>query len=111
MAGPEVDCKQSLIFLRFSKGVYERASVERRSRETRDARNEGRSPRRKKSLSTLQFSRHKITRPWKSILSCFAGSLSFVVPLPSRAFSHARGICGLGRFARRTKKKERLLVV
>ena len=43
-----VDCEQSLFFFRFSKGSARAASVEPRSRETRDARNEGGSPRRKK---------------------------------------------------------------
>ena len=45
-----VDCEQSLFFLRFSKGSARAASVERRSRETRDARREkrGREPEKKK---------------------------------------------------------------
>ena len=39
-------------------------------------------------------------------------SFSFFVPLPFRAFSHARGrLRGLARFARCIKKKERLPVV
>ena len=37
-----------------------------------------------------------------------AGSLSFFVPPPSRAFRYARGHLHVSRFARRTKKKERL---
>ena len=97
MAGPEVDCKQSLIFLRFSKGVYERASVERRSRETRDARNEGRSPRRKKSLSTLQFhaiksldreSPFSLASRVVSLLSC----LSRLAPLVMRVVFAVSGV-------------------
>ena len=40
-----------------------------------------------------------------------AGSLSFFVPPPSRAFRYARGHLHVSRFARRTKKKERLHVV
>ena len=56
MAGPEVDCKQSLIFFRFSKGVYERASVERRSRETRDARREKRGPQPEKKKEPVNTS-------------------------------------------------------
>ena len=92
-------------------GVQARASIERQSRETRETRAAAREDKRSSGLSTLQFSRQKITRPWKTILSGFAGSLFFVVPLPSLAFSHAWSFTCLGRFARRTKKKERLLVV
>ena len=56
-------------------------------------------------LSTLQFWGQKITRPWRTILSGFAGSVSFFVPLPSRAISHARGHLRISRFARRTTEK------
>ena len=62
-------------------------------------------------LSTLQFWRQKITRPWKTILSGFAGSLSFFVPLPSRAISHARGHCVPRVLLDGLQKKQRLLVV
>ena len=41
----------------------------------------------------------------KTILSGFAGSLSFFVPLPSRAISHARGHLRVSRFARQTTEK------
>ena len=64
----------SLFFSDFVWGVHAR---ERWAAKPRDARNEG--------------GNQKNTRPWKTILSGFEGSLSFVVPLPSRAFSHARG--------------------
>ena len=37
----------------------------------------------------------------------FAGSLSFFVPLPSRAISHARGHLRVSRFARRTTEKKK----
>ena len=56
-------------------------------------------------LSTLQFWRQKITGPRKTILSGFADSLSFFLPLPSRAISHARGHLRVSRFARRTTEK------
>ena len=56
-------------------------------------------------LSTLQFWHQKITRPWKTILSGFAGSLSFFLSLASRAISHARGHLRVSRFARRTAEK------
>ena len=62
-------------------------------------------------LSTLQFSCQKITRPWKTILSGLAGSLSFVVSLLSCAFSHAHGrLCVSGILLDRPRKK-RLLIV
>ena len=41
----------------------------------------------------------------KTILSGFAGSLSFFVPLPSRAISHARGHLRVSHFAQRTTEK------
>ena len=57
-------------------------------------------------LSTLQFSCQKITRPWKTILSGLAGSLSFVVSLLSCAFSHAHGhLCVSGILRDRPRKK------
>ena len=42
-------------------------------------------------LSTLKFSRQKITRLRKTISSGFAGSLSFFVPFAFRAFSNGCG--------------------
>ena len=77
----KVDCEQSLFFFR----VHARASVERRSRETRETRVAARE---EKGES----------------LFCRASPVS---RLHSRGWSFA---C-LGRFARRTKTKERLLVV
>ena len=77
----KVDCEQSLFFFR----VHARASVERRSRETRETRVAARE---EKGES----------------LFCRASPVS---GLHSRGWSFA---C-LGRFARRTKTKERLLVV
>ena len=63
-----LDCEQSLFFFRFSKGsARAHASVERRSRETRETRAAARQEKEKK---------------WKK-RDCS--------PLPSRAFSHARG--------------------
>ena len=77
----KVDCEQSLFFFR----VHARASVERRSRETRETR--------------------AVAREEKGeSLFCRASPVS---RLHSRGWSFA---C-LGRFARRTKTKERLLVV
>ena len=55
--------------------------------------------------STLQFWRQKITRPWKTIFSGFAGSLSFLVPLPSCTISHACGHLRVSCCARRTTEK------
>ena len=78
-----LDCELSLFFFRFSKGSAR--AREHWAAKPRDARNEGGSPRRKKSR----------------LLSCPSRRLQ------SRAWSFA---C-LGRFTRRTKKKERLLVV
>ena len=77
----KVDCEQSLFFFR----VHARASVKRRSRETRETRVAARE---EKGES----------------LFCRASPVS---RLHSRGWSFA---C-LGRFARRTKTKERLLVV
>jgi len=79
-----LDCEQSPFFFRFRKGVHARASVERRSRETRETRAAAREEKR-----ALFFRASPVSR------------------LQSRAWSFA----SLGRFARRTKKKERLLVV
>ena len=80
-----LDCEQSLFFFRFSKGVHVRASVERRRRETRETR----AAAQEEKKETIFFRASPVSR------------------LQSRAWSFA---C-LGRFARRTKKKERLLVV
>ena len=51
------------------------------------------------------FDAEKSLDTWKTILSGFAGSLSFFVPLSSRAVSHARGHLRVSRFARRTTEK------
>ena len=59
----KLDCEQPLFSFRLVRGVHARASVGRRSRETREARAAAREEKR----------------------------VSFVVPLPSHAFSHARG--------------------
>ena len=102
MAGPEVDCKQSLIFFRFSKGVHERASVERRSRETRDARRETRETRaaaREEKRACQHFSFHAIKSldresPFSlalrvvSLLSC----LSRLAPLVTRVVFAVSGV-------------------
>jgi len=77
--GPTPDCEQSLFFFRFSESNA--LSRERRSRETRETRAAAREEKR----------------------DC----LSFFVPLPSRAISHARGHLRVSRFARRaTEKRE-----
>ena len=66
--------------------------------------------------STLQFSRQKITRPWKtqvkdhSLRLCGYSRFCRASPV-SRPQSRAWSFACLGRFTRRTKKKERLLVV
>ena len=80
----KLDCEQPLFSFRFSKGSAR--ARERWTAKPRDARSEGGSPRRKKSF----FCR---TSP--------------VSRLQSRAWSFT---C-VRRFARRTKKKERLLVL
>ena len=76
-----LDCEQSLFSFRFSTRSARANEVERRSRETRETRAAAREEK-----------------------SCRASPVS---RLQSRAWSFA---C-LGRFARRTKEKERLLVV
>ena len=90
----KIDCEQSLFFFRFSKGSGR--ARERRSCETRETRVAAREE---------KTTTKKITRSWKTILPGFAGGLSFFVPLPSRAVSHARGHLRVSRFARRTTEK------
>ena len=70
-----LDCEQSLFFFRFSESNAR--ARERRSRETRETRAAAREEKR----------------------------VSFFVPLPSRAISHARGHLRVSRFARRTTEK------
>lgn len=48
-------------------------------------------------LIRFQFLHLKISRPWNTVLSGFGGSLSFFVPLPSHAFSHAGGHLSVSR--------------
>ena len=67
-----VDCEQSLFFFRFSESSAR--ARERRSREKCETRRADREEKKKESL--------------------------FFVPLPSRAFSHARGHLRVSRFGR-----------
>lgn len=63
-------------------------------------------------LISFLFLCQKITRLWKTILSGFGGSFSFLVPLPSRALVTCMVINAcLACFAWQTKEKEGLLVV
>ena len=75
MAGPEVDCQQSLIFFRFSKGSA--CARERWAAKPRDARNEGGSLRRKK---------RDCPQSQTQCLSRLAPSITRVVVCVSRAF-------------------------
>ena len=72
---PTLDWEQSLFFFRLSESNAR--ARERRSRETRETRAAAREEKR----------------------------VSFFVPLPSRAISHARGHLRVSRFARRTTEK------
>ena len=87
-----LDCEQTLFFFRFGKGS---ARARAWAAKPRDVRNEGGNPRRK-----MRDCPHSQTQ-WNT------RSASPVSRLQSRAWSFA---C-LERFARRTKKKEKMLVV
>ena len=75
MAGPEVECEQSLIFFRFSKGSAR--ARERWAAKPRDARNEGGSLRRKK---------RDCPQSQTQCLSRLAPSITRMVICVSRAF-------------------------
>ena len=114
-----LDCERSLFFFKFSEGSAH--ADERWAAKPRDARNEGGIPRRKKKnretarsltlrsrftcLACQPFSFHA-----KKSLDRERWSLFFPASPVSRLQSRAWSFACLARFARRTKKKERLLV-